>query len=85
MPRINDIHSIIVPAESPNLTAHTYTEIYGGTSGCAININGVGINVASSSNIPIWIRSVSGGTGCYLLGENKNVYQGSPILGGLGG
>jgi len=85
MPRINDIHSIIVPAESPNLTAHTYSEIYGGTSGCVININGVGINVASSSNIPIWIRSVSGGTGCYLLGENKNVYQGSLVLGGLGG
>jgi hypothetical protein len=81
MPRINDIHSIIVPAQSPDFTAHTYTEIYAGTSGCVININGVVINVASSSNIPIWIRSVSGGTGCYLLGENKNVFTGSPNLG----
>lgn len=81
MPRINDIHSIIVPAQSANLTAHTYTEIYAGTSGCVININGVVINVASSSNIPIWIRSVSGGTGCYLLGENKDVFTGSPNLG----
>jgi hypothetical protein len=81
MPRINDIHSIIVPAQSPIFTAHTYTEIYGGTSGCVININGVVINVASSSNIPIWIKSVSGGTGCYLLGENNNVFTGSPRLG----
>ena len=81
MPRISDIHSIIVPAQSANLTAHTYTEIYGGTGGCVINVNGIVINVADSSNIPIWIRSVSGGTGCYLLGENVNVFTGSPNLG----
>jgi hypothetical protein len=31
MPRISDIHSIIVPAENPNMSAHTYTEIYGGS------------------------------------------------------
>jgi hypothetical protein len=81
MPRISDIHSLIVPAQSANLTAHTYTEIYGGTGGCTINVNGIVINVADSSNIPLWIRSVSGGTGCYLLGENKNVFTGSPNLG----
>jgi hypothetical protein len=81
MPRISDIHSLIVPAQSANLTAHTYTEIYGGTGGCSININGVIINVSSSSNIPIWVRSVSGGTGCYLLGEFNNVFTGSPNLG----
>lgn len=77
MPRISDIHSIIVEAQNANLTAHTYTEIYGGTGGCTIVVNGTTINVADSSNIPIWIRSVSGGVGCYLLGENKNVYDGS--------
>lgn len=81
MPRINDIHSVIVPAQSANLTAHTYTEVYGGTSGCVININGVIVDVANSSNIPIWVRSVSGGTGCYLLGEYTNVYTGSSIIG----
>lgn len=80
MPRISDIHSIVVPAQSANLTAHTYTEIYGGTGGCTINVNGTSIAVAESSNIPIWIRSVSGGTGCYLLGENINVFTGSPNL-----
>lgn len=81
MPRINDIHSIIVPAETPNLAAHTYTEIYGGTPGCVVNINGTVIQVASSSNIALWVRTISGGTGCYLLGENKNVFTGSPNLG----
>lgn len=81
MPRISDIHSIIVPAQNANLTAHTYSEIYGGTGGCTININGVIVQVADSTNIAVWVRSVSGGTGCYLLGENKNVFTGSPNLG----
>lgn len=81
MPRISDIHSIIVPAQNANLTAHTYSEIYGGTGGCTININGVIVQVADSTNIAVWVRSVSGGTGCYLLGENKNVLTGSPNLG----
>ena len=80
MSRINDVHSIIVPAQSPNMTAHTYTEIYGGTAGCTIVVNGVTIDVANSSNIAINIRTVSGGTGCWLLGENKDVYLGSTTL-----
>jgi hypothetical protein len=78
MAKINDIHSIIVPAQTPNFTAHTYSEIYGGTAGCTIAINGTVVSIASSSNIAIWVRSVSGGTGCWLLGENKDVYLGSP-------
>jgi hypothetical protein len=77
MANINDIHSIIVPAQSPNFTAHTYTEIYGGTGGCAIVLNGVPMNISDSSSISIKIKSVSGGTGCYLLGENNNVVDGS--------
>lgn len=80
MSRINDIHSIIIAAENANLTAHTYTEIYGGTSGCTITVNGVSVDVASSSNIPINVRTVSGGVGCWLLGENKDVFLGSTSL-----
>lgn len=78
MARISDIHSIIVKAENANMSAHTYCEIYGGTGGCTIVVNGVTVAVADSSNIPVWVRTVSGGTGCYLLGENKNVLDGSP-------
>jgi hypothetical protein len=80
MPRINDIHSIIVPAQSPILSAHTYTEVYGGSAGCSIVINGVTVSMGAQSTIGIAVRSVSGGTGCYLLGENKDVYLGSPNL-----
>jgi len=77
MAKINDIHSIIVPAQTPNMTAHTYTEVYGGASGCIIGINGIVVNVGSSSSIPIWVRTVSGGTGCWLMGDNKDVTLGS--------
>jgi hypothetical protein len=78
MPRITDVHSIIVSATTANISAHTYSEIYGGDGGCTITVNGVVLNVAASSNIPVWVRSVSGGAGCYLLGEMKDVYYGSP-------
>jgi hypothetical protein len=77
MAKISDIHSIIVPAQSANLTAHTYTEIYGGSSGCTMVVNGVNLSMGSSSSISLWVRTISGGTGCYLMGENQNVFQGS--------
>jgi hypothetical protein len=83
MPRINDIHTVIVPAQNPVFSAHMYTEIYGGAAGCTANINGTVVAVGPQSNISIWVRSISGGTGCYLLGENQNVYQGSTGLGGI--
>jgi hypothetical protein len=80
MANFSNIHDVIVSAQTANLTAHTYTEIYGGSAGCSITVNGVVINVASSSNISIWVKTVSGGTGCWLLGTDKNVYTGSPNL-----
>lgn len=78
MANISDIHSIIVAAGSPNLTAHTYTEVYGGSAGCTITINGVATTVAAGSNLKIWVRTVSGGSGCFLLGDKKDVFSGSP-------
>jgi hypothetical protein len=77
MAKINDIHTIIVPAQSPVFSAHTYTEVYGGTAGCTIVINGTTVEVASSSNLSIWVKTVSGGTGCWLMGDNNDVVQGS--------
>ncbi len=82
MANINDIHSIIVPALSAS-TAHTYTEVYGGSAGCTIMLNGQLISMGASSSINIWVRSVSGGTGCFLLGENQDVFQGSLIIGNI--
>lgn len=81
MAKITDIHSIIVQAQDANLTAHTYTELYGGAAGCTVVLNGTTIAMGSSSSIVVWVRTISGGTGCYLLGENKNVTQGSLVLG----
>ena len=81
MAKINDIHSIIVKAENANFTAHTYTELYGGSAGCTIVINGTTLSMGGSSSIALWVKSVSGGTGCYLMGENQNVIQGSLIIG----
>ena len=81
MARVNDVHSIIVSATTPNLTAHTYSEIYGGSAGCTATVNGVAIAVGAASSIFIKVKSISGGAGCFLLGENVDVYTGSTILG----
>ena len=75
------INSVIVLAQNAKLTAHTYTEIYGGSVGCSITVNTTSVNIGPSSSISIIINSVSGGVGCYLLGDNKDVYQGSIMLG----
>lgn len=80
MPNIDNIHSIIVPAQNANLTAHTYTEIYGGSAGCTMTLNGQSISIGAASSIDIWVRTISGGTGCFLLGENQDVFQGSSSL-----
>lgn len=81
MAKINDIHSIIVSADAPIFSAHTYTEILGGTAGCTVTLNDTVVEIAPSSSISIWVRTISGGAGCYLLGDNKDVTQGSPNVG----
>jgi len=80
MSKINDVYSVIVPAQSPILSAHTYTQIYGGSAGCSVTINGSTVSIGASSSIDIKINSISGGTGCFLLGDNRNVVFGSPNL-----
>lgn len=78
MPVLNDIHSLIVPAASANFTAHSYTEIYVGADTTAI-INNVPVTLAASSNIRLKVFQISGGTGCYLLGEKINNKMDNPI------
>jgi hypothetical protein len=80
MPKNNDVYSIIVPAQSPNFTAHTYSSIYGGSAGCTAIINGVSVSVGATSSIDIYVRSISATTGCFLLGDNQDVYLGSTNL-----
>jgi hypothetical protein len=83
MPHLNDVNTIIVLATAPNLSAHTYTRIYGGSAGCTATINGVAVNVGAGSNLNVVIKSITGGSGCFLLGEDKNVFEGSTGLGGI--
>ncbi len=75
MANSSDIYSVLVPATAPVFTAHTYSEIYGGGAGCTVNVNGVDLSMAAGSTLNLWIRSISGGTGCFLLGENNDFYM----------
>lgn len=77
MAKIYDVHSVIVSPENANFSGHSYTEIYGGPAGCTININGTTFGMAGGSSIFLTINSVSGGTGCYLLGSHSEVFNGS--------
>ncbi len=80
MAQINDIYSIIVPATSPNFTAHTYTQVFAGADATPI-INGVSVTMAGGSMLNIKVKSISLTANVYLLGENMDVIMGSTILG----
>lgn len=77
MAKVYDVHSIIVAAADADLVNHSYTEIYGGAAGCSITVNGTAITMGGSSSVFITINTVSGGTGCFLLGSHKEVFNGS--------
>ncbi len=83
MAKINEVHSVCVPCSEANFTAHTYTEIYGGPTGCTMTVNGRILNMGGSSSIFLAVNTVSGGIGCYLLGVEKDVVNGSPYLGSI--
>jgi hypothetical protein len=81
MPLLNDIHSLIVPATSPNFSAHSYSEIYAGASATPV-INGVSVTMGAGSSIKIKISSITNGTGCVLLGETIDNRREASSLGG---
>ncbi len=76
MAKVNDVHSVIVLADAPNLSGHAYTEVYGGSVGCTATINGTVVDIGATSSIFINVNTISGGAGCFLLGVNKDVYVG---------
>lgn len=81
MPLLNDIHSIIVSANSAVLSAYTFTEIYAGAAATPI-INGQQVTMAAGSSIKIKVRDISNATGCFLLGEKNNNTYDNPSLNG---
>lgn len=80
MAHINDIHTIIVPSNKANFTEHTYTQVFAGAD-VSVTINGVIVQMAGSSVLNIKVRSISSTNGVYLLGEKKDVSQGSSSVG----
>lgn len=83
MSKLNDVYTVIVPASLADLNAHVYTHVYGGGAGCSITLNGNAVTVAAGSRFDLRVNSVSGGSGCFLLGFNKDVVTGSPYLGSI--
>jgi hypothetical protein len=77
----NQVYSLIVPAGSADFTAHTYTQIYA-SAAATPTINGQAIAMAAGSTLNLKIRSITGGTNCYLLGEMASVYSDTTRLGG---
>jgi hypothetical protein len=77
MPRISDIHYYRW-GESKYVSA--YTEIYGGSAGCNIVINGVTVSIGQSTNVAVWVRSVRWNW-MLPLGENKDVFNGTNRIG----
>ena len=83
MSKYNEVHTVCHTVADANLTAYTYTEIYGGPSGCTITVNGYDIDMGGGSSIFLAVNTVSNGVGCYLLGVKKDVVNGSPYLGSI--
>lgn len=81
--KINEVHSLVVPADAPNLSGHVYTEIYGGPTGCTMTINGQALSMGGSSSIFLRVTTISGGVGCYLLGVKRDVTYADPNLGSI--
>jgi hypothetical protein len=80
MAKIYDVNSVVVAAKDALLSKHDYTEVYGGSTGCKIRINGVLVNMGKDSSIYIAINTVSRGYGCFLYGVNKDVFDFYDVL-----
>jgi hypothetical protein len=72
----SSIPSLIVSGTSANFSAHTYTEIYATASATPV-INGLTVPMASGSSLRLFIRTLSNGANCVLLGDYKDVFLGS--------
>ena len=75
----NQIFSIIVPAANANFSAHTYSQIYA-SAAATPTVNGQAISMAAGSILNISIRSISGGTNCFLLGDNLNLSSDATVF-----
>jgi hypothetical protein len=83
MPLNRDSYSIIRPWASADFTAHTYNQVYVGADS-TVTINGVSVVMAAATTLDFNIASISADTASvYVLGDNKNVTNGSTNLGSI--
>ena len=75
------INSIIVAAPDADFTKHYYVGVYAGANATP-TINGIPITMGAGSELEIIIKSISATANVYLLGHNKNVANGTQIIGG---
>jgi len=78
------IHSAST-VDAARLTAFTYYNVYAGAGGGTATINGTLMNLGEGSDVSMIVRTINNLTvtgNVYLLGDKKNVFDGSPIIGG---
>ena len=78
MPTINGLNQFLAPAQDAFLYQLVYNRVYGGNTGCTVNINGTTVDMGANSSIDILVETISGGTGCLLSGDRPYVYGDSP-------
>ena len=78
MPFNNDINDFLVPAQDAFLYQLVYDKVYGGRTGCTVNINGTTVQMGANSSIDILVETISGGTGCLVSGDRPYVFGDSP-------
>jgi len=78
MPTTNNLNQFLVPAQDAFLYQLVYNKVYGGRTGCTVNINGTTVQMGANSSIDILVETISGGTGCLVSGDKPNVYGDSP-------
>lgn len=69
-------YSIIVEANNANFNSHSYFAVYAAVD-ADVTINGILITLVKGVLLPIPIRSITSIAKIYLLGDNKDVYEGS--------
>ena len=68
---------IVDKAETPNFDLNKYGAIYGGSAGCSVTLNKTDLEIAPGSIVVLNVKTISGGSGCYLLGVRLDVVLGS--------
>ena len=73
------VYSIIHAASDADFNNFVYLEVYAGANATP-TINGVEVTMAAASILKIAVKSISPTANVFLLGNKKDVTNGSPTL-----